>query len=80
MKVIRLHALGDLRIHEEPLPHCGLDEVLVRVRAVPARRVPIPPNRSLRSPLGNPHTSCENIPKIAIYIRELYTKHISLAE
>jgi NADPH:quinone reductase-like Zn-dependent oxidoreductase len=34
MKVIRLHAPGDLRIHQEPLPHCGLDEVLVRVRAV----------------------------------------------
>jgi L-iditol 2-dehydrogenase len=34
MKVLRLHAPGDLRIHDEPLPDCGLGETLVRVKAV----------------------------------------------
>ena len=34
MKVIRLHAPGDVRIHEETRPNSGLDEMLVRVRAV----------------------------------------------
>lgn len=28
MKVIRLHAPGDVRIHEETLPHSGLDETV----------------------------------------------------
>jgi L-iditol 2-dehydrogenase len=34
MKVVRLHAPGDLRFHDEPLPEPGSDETLVRVRAV----------------------------------------------
>lgn len=34
MKVLRLHAPGDLRIHDEPLPDCGSGETLVRVKAV----------------------------------------------
>lgn len=34
MKVLRLHAPGDLRIHDEPLPNCGSGEILVRVKAV----------------------------------------------
>ena len=34
MKVIRLHAPGDLRLHEEPLPQPGPGEALVRVKSV----------------------------------------------
>lgn len=34
MKVLRLHAPGDLRIHEEPLPSCDLGEALVHIKAV----------------------------------------------
>ncbi len=34
MKLLRLHASGDLRIHEEPTPHSKSDETLVRVKAV----------------------------------------------
>lgn len=34
MKALRLHAAGDLRLHEEPAPEPGPDEVLVRVGAV----------------------------------------------
>ena len=34
MKALRLHAPGDLRIHDEPTPDCGLDEQRLRVKAV----------------------------------------------
>ncbi|WP_249018696.1 zinc-binding dehydrogenase [Conexibacter sp. S30A1] len=34
MKALRLHAPGDLRLHEEPVPKCRKGEVLLRVRAV----------------------------------------------
>lgn len=34
MKSIRLHTIGDLQIHEEPVPVPGEDEKLVRVKAV----------------------------------------------
>jgi len=34
MKVLRLHNVRDLRLHDEPLPLVGEDEVLVRVTAV----------------------------------------------
>jgi L-iditol 2-dehydrogenase len=34
MKVVRLHAIGQLGLHEEPIPVPGEGEVLVRVRAV----------------------------------------------
>jgi L-iditol 2-dehydrogenase len=34
MKVVRLHAAGDLRIHEEPKPQPAEGEILLRVRAV----------------------------------------------
>lgn len=34
MKALRLHAPGELRLHEEPRPQAGRDEALVRVQAV----------------------------------------------
>jgi L-iditol 2-dehydrogenase len=34
MKVVRLHATGDLRFHDEPVPEPGADERLLRVKAV----------------------------------------------
>ena len=34
MKVLRLHAPGDLRLHEEPLPDRGSGETILRVQAV----------------------------------------------
>jgi L-iditol 2-dehydrogenase len=34
MKVLRLHAPGDLRLDDEPLPICDFGETLVRVKAV----------------------------------------------
>ncbi len=34
MKVLRLHATGDLRLHDEPVPSPGEGEELVRVKAV----------------------------------------------
>jgi L-iditol 2-dehydrogenase len=34
MKVLRLYSPGDLRLHDEPLPTPGLEEVQVRVKAV----------------------------------------------
>jgi len=34
MKMLRLHAPGDLRLHDESLPILGLSETLVRVKAV----------------------------------------------
>jgi L-iditol 2-dehydrogenase len=34
MKVARLHAIGDVRLHDEPAPGPGLDEALVHVTAV----------------------------------------------
>jgi L-iditol 2-dehydrogenase len=34
MKVLRLHGVGDLRLHEEGLPNCSVGESLVQVRAV----------------------------------------------
>lgn len=34
MKVARLHSVGDLQLHEEPIPVPGTDETLVRVTAV----------------------------------------------
>lgn len=34
MKVVRLHGVNDLRLHEEPIPAPGRDEALVRVTAV----------------------------------------------
>jgi L-iditol 2-dehydrogenase len=34
MKTVRLHAPGDLRIHDEPLPSPAADETLVRITAV----------------------------------------------
>ncbi len=34
MKSLRLHGIGDLRLHDEPIPVPGYDEVLIRVKAV----------------------------------------------
>ncbi len=34
MKVLRLHNLGDLRLHDEPNPVAGSNEYLLRVTAV----------------------------------------------
>ncbi len=34
MKTLRLHAVGDLRLHEEPIPTPEYDQALVRVKAV----------------------------------------------
>jgi L-iditol 2-dehydrogenase len=34
MKSIRLHGMGDLRIHEEPVPLAGIGEKLVRIMSV----------------------------------------------
>jgi L-iditol 2-dehydrogenase len=34
MKSIRLHGMGDLRIHDEPVPVTGVGEILVRIKAV----------------------------------------------
>jgi L-iditol 2-dehydrogenase len=34
MKSVRLHAVGDLRIHEEPVPAVGEGEKLIRVKSV----------------------------------------------
>ena len=34
MKVVRLHAHGELRTHDEPQPAPGAGETLVRVKAV----------------------------------------------
>jgi L-iditol 2-dehydrogenase len=34
MKSVRLHAVGDLQIHDEPVPVVGVGEKLVRVKAV----------------------------------------------
>ena len=34
MKVVRLHGVGDLRVHEEPKPVIKTGEALVRVTAV----------------------------------------------
>ena len=34
MKVVRLHAVGDLRLHDEPIPTPTEDEALIRVTAV----------------------------------------------
>ena len=34
MKSLRLHDKNDLRLHEEPIPEPGYDEVLIRVKAV----------------------------------------------
>ena len=34
MKSLRLHAVGDLRLHDEPIPEPDYDEVLIRVKAV----------------------------------------------
>ncbi len=34
MKVLRLHNIGDLRLHEEAVPTPGQDEVLIQVKAV----------------------------------------------
>ncbi len=34
MKVVRLHAVGDVRVHDVPAPTPGLEEALVRVTAV----------------------------------------------
>lgn len=34
MRVLRLHGLNDIRLHEEPLPQTAVGEVLVRVRTV----------------------------------------------
>ena len=34
MKVLRLHAVGDFRLHDEPIPVPEYDEVLIRVKAV----------------------------------------------
>jgi L-iditol 2-dehydrogenase len=34
MKVLRLHGVGDLRLHDEPSPVPGSGEVLLRVTAV----------------------------------------------
>jgi L-iditol 2-dehydrogenase len=34
MKSLRIHAVGDLRLHEEPKPEISYDEALVRVKAV----------------------------------------------
>ena len=34
MKSVRLHAIGDLQIHDEPVPVSGVGEKLVRVKAI----------------------------------------------
>ena len=34
MKVLRLHNIGDLRLHDEEIPNPGQEEVLIRVKAV----------------------------------------------
>jgi L-iditol 2-dehydrogenase len=34
MKSLRLHGIGDLRLHDEPLPKPDFDEALIRVKAV----------------------------------------------
>jgi len=34
MKSLRLHGIGDLQIHDEPIPEPSYDEVLIRVKAV----------------------------------------------
>jgi threonine dehydrogenase-like Zn-dependent dehydrogenase len=34
MKVLRLHQLGDLRLHDEPIPQPGPGEELVRAGAL----------------------------------------------
>jgi len=34
MKSLRLHGIGDLRLHDEPIPEPEYDEVLIRVKAV----------------------------------------------
>jgi len=34
MKALRLHGIGDLRLHDEPVPVAGGDEYLIRVAAV----------------------------------------------
>ena len=34
MNVVRLHSVGDLRLHDEAVPAPGPDEALVRVTAV----------------------------------------------
>jgi len=34
MKVLRIHAVGDLRLHDEPMPQLMPDDALVRVKAV----------------------------------------------
>ena len=34
MKAVRLHAPGDLRVHDEPMPTCANGDVLLRVRSV----------------------------------------------
>src|SRR4030095_695245 len=34
MKALRLHAPGDLRVHDGPLPNCGSGETLVHIKAV----------------------------------------------
>lgn len=34
MKSLRLHGIGDLRLHDEPIPAPDYDEVLIRIKAV----------------------------------------------
>jgi L-iditol 2-dehydrogenase len=34
MKTVRLHAIGQLKLHNEPIPNPGFDEELVKVKAV----------------------------------------------
>lgn len=34
MKSLRIHAVGDLHLHEEPIPESSYDEALIRVKAV----------------------------------------------
>ena len=34
MDVFRLHGVGDMRLHSEPIPHPAAAEVLLRVTAV----------------------------------------------
>jgi L-iditol 2-dehydrogenase len=34
MRVVRLHAPYDIRIHDEPIPQVGPDEVLIRIKSV----------------------------------------------
>ena len=34
MRVARLHAVGDMRLHDEPIPTPHTDESLIRVTAV----------------------------------------------